>query len=862
MFNTNRRGRHVRSKLRLTCAVALIAPILGFASAQSPVSAVSTAPNFSWIAGGDGTGTSNGPVNAIAVDSNGNSYITGWISGTLDFAGNGIGGSNSSGDVVTANQDAYLAQYNSSGVLQWVKHFTSTGTDFTTGVTVDSNNNVIVTGSFAATMDFAGDGIGGSGDLVSLGSNDIFTAKYTAAGAFVWAIRAGGTGNDSGWQGAVTADSSRNVYLNVPFTGTADFAGDGIGGSGDLVSLGGTADNAVVKYNSAGVFQWAKRIGGTDVEWPQEITVDSSNNVLVIGSSRSATTDFGNDGIGGTGDVTGRGNYDVYMAKYDSAGSLTWAKSLGSTLYDWGSDISVGANNSIMVTAQMSGTFDSAGDGTGGANAADDLVSAGGYDVMVGKYTSSGSLVWSKRFGTAGEEKTVDGDTDSSGNYYIFGSFEGTVDFAGDGVGGDGDVISAGAKDAFAAKYSTSGSFEWIKRGGGTSGDAGFLGGIDVADDGSTIHIGDLHAGSVDFAENGIGGSNSSGDKVASGAMNYPFLVKYSAPVVQSVQTVTWSPTLALTVGNSPHTPSSLASTSGNGALTYSIVSAGTTGCTVASNTGVLSFTSAGSCTVRATAAATNTYLQGSVDVVFVITSGSTTTTSTTSSSVPTSSTVVATENDGDSTSQNEKGGSTVTDGGSSAMSSTTSTTTTTIPAPDAPDLNTGEVGALVDGEAVSTSITRSGNKVTASAAGITAVFSGLTPDGKVVALDENGNLQLNPEDKIVVDAKGFTAGEDVEVWMYSTPVKLGTIAASTSGSISGTFDLPQSLESGDHRIVLDGPNGLGQDVSIGLGISVGVPDKTSMVSRLLIAIPLALAAVAGIFIPAVTRRRRRQEAA
>ena len=855
----------MKSKLRLAFVTSLVASSLGFAGMQSPVSAVSTAPNFSWIVGGDGTGTSNGPVNAIAVDSNGNSYITGWMAGTLDFAGDGIGGANSFGDIVTANQDAYLAQYNSNGVLQWVKHFTSSGTDFTTGVTVDSNNNVIVTGSFAATMDFAGDGIGGSGDLVSLGSNDIFTAKYTSAGSFVWAIRGGGTGNDSGWQGAVTADSSRNVYLNVPFTGTADFAGDGIGGSGDLVSLGGTADNAVVKYNSAGVFQWAKRIGGTDVEWPQEVTTDASNNVLVIGSSRSATMDFGNDGIGGTGDVTGRGNYDVYMAKYDSAGSLTWAKSLGSTVYDWGSDISVGANNSIMVTSQMSGTFDSAGDGIGGANAADDLVSAGGYDVMIGKYTSSGSLVWSKRFGTAGEDKTVDGDTDSSGNYYIFGSFEGTVDFAGDGVGGDGDVTSAGAKDAFAAKYSTSGSFEWIKRGGGTSGDAGFLGGIDVADDGSTIHIGDLHAGSVDFAENGIGGSNSSGDKVASGAQNYPFLVKYSAPVSQVAQTVTWSPNLSLNVGSSPHTPSSLASTSGNGALTYSVVSAGTTGCSVASNTGVLTFSSAGSCTVRATAAATNSHLQGSVDVVFVISSssGSSTTVPPTSTSTPTSTTVVSTQDDGQDSSNGEGDDSTTRDGGISVKNSTTSTsstTTTSIPAPDAPDVDNGEAGAIVNGQVVSTSISRSGNKVTATAAGITATFSGLTPDGKIVALDDNGNLQLNPDDKIVVDASGFNAGEDVEVWMYSTPVRLGTIAASTAGSISGTFDLPNSLESGNHRIVLDGPNGLGQDVSIGLGISVGTPSTTSLISRLLIAIPLALAAFVGIFIPAVTRRRRRQE--
>jgi hypothetical protein len=852
------------SKVLTTLVV--VTPMIAVTGAFSPVKAVSSAPTFSWIAGGDGTGSSNGPVNAVAVDSNGNSYITGWMAGTLDFAGDGIGGANSFGDVVSTTQDAYLAQYNSSGVLQWVKHITSAGTDFTTGVTVDGNDNVIVVGSFSGTIDLAGDGVGGSGDLTSLGSNDLFIAKYTAAGNYVWAKKAGGTGNDSGWQGAVFADSTGNVYLNVPFQGTADFGGDGIGGTGDLVSLGGTADNAVVKYNSSGVFQWANRIGSSTTEWPQEITTDSSNNVLVIGNSAAAVTDFGGDGIGGTGDVTNRGSYDAYIAKYSSSGALTWAKSIGSTGSDWGADISTGANDTIMVSAYFKLTMDSAGDGIGGANATDDLVSAGGNDLMVAKYSSSGSLVWSKRYGSTGDENPVDGDADAAGNYYVTGSFTGTVDFAGDGAGGDGDLVSAGGNDVFTVKYTTAGAFEWAKRGGGTSADGGFLGGIDVSSNGSTVHIGDLFAGSIDFAENGIGGANSSGDKVASGAQSYPFLVKYTAAVVQSQQTVTWSPTTALLLSDSPRTPSSLATTNGNGSISYSVVSAGTTGCSVASSTGVLTFSAVGSCTVRASAAATSSYLQGSIDVVFVISSGGTTTTSPSSSttSVPSTNTTVVSSNgggstDGDTEASQDKSTTVTTVGPAQSSTSTSSSTTTTIPAPSAPKVTTGEGGALVNGEAVSVSLSRSGNRITVDAAGVSAIFSGLTPDGKVVSLDEDGNLRLNQDDKIVVDAKGYGAGENVEVWMYSTPTRLGTVEASASGAISAAFDLPNSLESGDHRIVLDGQNGDGQAVILGLGIVVGAVDSASLVSRLLIAIPLALAGFAAIFIPAVTRRRKRQ---
>ena len=862
---------------------AVTAPFIAMTATQSPVSAASTAPTFSWIAAGDGTGSSNAPVNAVATDSLGNSYITGWLAGTLDFAGDGIGGANSFGDVVTTTQDAYLAQYSSSGVLQWVKHISGSGTEFTTGVTVDANDNVIVTGSFGGTVDFAGDGVGGSGDLVSLGSNDLFTAKYSAAGNFVWAVKAGGVGNDSGWQGAVSTDSSRNVYLHVPFTGTADFGQDGIGGAGDLVSLGGTTDAAVVKYNSAGVFQWANRIGGTGTEWPQEVATDSSNNILVIGNSSSSVTDLGGDGIGGTSDVTNRGNYDAYIAKYTSAGVLTWAKSIGSTGSDWGADVSVGSGGSVLVTANFKLTMDSAGNGIGGANASDDLISAGGDDVMVAKYSSSGDLVWSKRYGSTGDENSVDGDVDASGNYYITGAFNGTVDFAGDGVGGDGDLVSAGGADVFTAKYTTSGSFEWALRGGGTSGDGGFLGGIDVSPDGSTIHIGDLFAGSIDFAGNGIGGANSSGDRVASGNANFPFLVKYSSPIVQSAQTVTWSPTTTLSVSDSPRTPSSLASTNGNGTLSYSVVSAGSTGCSVVSTTGVLTFSAAGSCTIRATAAATSTYLVGTKDVTFVVTTSASTTvvptTTAPTTTVVTATTVAIGAAPVVTVAQGQASVATIAPrvGPTTTVlapmrSQVPRSTTTTIPpvvttvsnalakiAPNAPKLAPGEAGAVVNGQKTSASLSRADNQITAIAGDITTTVSGLNSDGKRVTLNSDGNLVVNEGDSLVISATGFAPDSEVEVWVYSTPSQLGVITANADGKVSGTFALPEGLEVGDHRVVLSGENPNGEKATIGLGLSYGTVESGSSITRVLIAIPIALAILFGLFLPAVTRRRRKR---
>jgi hypothetical protein len=71
---------------------------------------------------------------------------------------------------------------------------------------------------------------------------------------------------------------------------------------------------------------------------------------------------------------------------------------------------------------------------------------------------------------------------------------------------------------------------------------------------------------------------------------------------------------------------------------------------------------------------------------------------------------------------------------------------------------------------------------------------------------------------------------------------------------------LPESLSVGDHRVVLNGENNRGQDVTLGIGVSVGEVDQSSLASRLLIIIPVSLAILAALIIP-TTLRRRREEA-
>ena len=102
-------------------------------------------------------------------------------------------------------------------------------------------------------------------------------------------------------------------------------------------------------------------------------------------------------------------------------------------------------------------------------------------------------------------------------------------------------------------------------------------------------------------------------------ATSFPATKDVTFNITRAPQTLTWAPATALLLTASPATPSALATTSGDGAITYAVNNAGATGCTVDSTTAVLTFTAAGDCVVRATAAQTATYAVATKDVTFRI---------------------------------------------------------------------------------------------------------------------------------------------------------------------------------------------------------------------------------------------------
>jgi hypothetical protein len=262
----------------------------------------------------------------VAADATGNVYIVGYYSGTATFGTTSI--------TSAGNADIFVAKYNSNGVLQWVKSAGGTGDDYGKSIAVDAFGNVYITGFFGNNATF------GSALKTSNGLDDIFVAKYSITGVLQWVQSAGGISNDEG--SAISVDGSGSVYVTGRFVGTGIFGTTSI-------NLSGGNDIFVAKYSTAGVLQWVQAAGGTGNDFGKDIAVDGSGNVYVTGNY-SGTATFG------TTSETSDGSLDIFIAKYGPMGSLSWVLSVGGASADYAEGIAVDAFGSVYTTGSYSGT--------------------------------------------------------------------------------------------------------------------------------------------------------------------------------------------------------------------------------------------------------------------------------------------------------------------------------------------------------------------------------------------------------------------------------------------------------------------------------------------------------------------------
>jgi len=384
------------------------------------------AQSWQWAVKAGGAGNDYGK--ALCTDGFGNTFVTGQFRNTAFFGADSL--------VSAGGSDVFIAKYDSSGNVVWVVKAGGAGSDNGNGITRDNAGNIYVTGSFQDTAVF------GSTTLVSSGSSDIFTAKYSSAGSLVWVKKAGGADVDEGNSVAI-APVSGDVYITGYFKSVnATFASATLA---NTTVAGGVSDIFVAKYNAAGTLQWAKKAGSPTADAGTGIAVNPSGGVFITGYFTGAAT-FG------TSLVTSAGQNDVFIAHYDVLGNVQWVQRAGGVADDYGNGVAVDASN-VYLTGNYQGTAVFGSHNITGVN--------NSSDVFIARYDTAGTAQWVNSGGGGGVDIGNAISVGATGNSFIGGMFQGTAFF------GNDTIVSYGLSDIFTVAYDATGSLRWLQHAGG-----------------------------------------------------------------------------------------------------------------------------------------------------------------------------------------------------------------------------------------------------------------------------------------------------------------------------------------------------------------------------------------------------------
>lgn len=449
----------------------LMAACLLMASAQ----AFAQTPNLIWAKTFGGTGTEF--VQKIYVDAAGNTYATGYYQGTVNFDATQIGftktsrGSNdvfvakygptgsaiwvrafggaaaeggtditldANGNVIVigayasavmivdtpsvigvssvGSRDVFMVSFDNNGGFNWAKSIGGAGEDIPTAMKIDQDGNIVLTGFFYGTSDFNPAG-NFSNNLTATGITfDVFLAKYSSFGNYIWAIKIGGNDVDAAYGLAIAPNN--DIVITGKIRQTVDF--DPTNGVFNI-TVSGYEDAFVAAYTITGALRYAYTFGGSstnDVVYGNKVAFDSNKNIY-IGGVFKGTVDF--DPAIAVAANYGASTLDMYISKLDSSGKFKWVRnfpnvSSSANADEVMNDMVIDANNNIFITGLMLETVEF------GYPASNQKTSINGFDIFLAKYTDAGNNEWAFNFGGTNDGGYSIG-FDGSNDIYLGGYF-------------------------------------------------------------------------------------------------------------------------------------------------------------------------------------------------------------------------------------------------------------------------------------------------------------------------------------------------------------------------------------------------------------------------------------------------------
>lgn len=288
---------------------------------------LSSAGNFIWVKSfGEDYSQS---VGELAMDASSNIYLCGSYYGTVDF--NPGAATNS---LTAISDDFFILKLDASGNFIWVKGIEGDNYGSASALAVDAAGNIHMTGCFFGTFDFDP---GAAKQQLTSNGLDVFILKLNSSGNYVWARKVGNNGVDIG--NGIALDQAGNVYTTGYFNNRVDFdPGAGV----TNISSAGATDIFILKLNSAGLFDWAVRMGGKGYDKGTSVSVDISGDVYSTGDFEGKA-----DFDPGTGnDTLESDNIDAFISKLSVSKTGVNADMNSSTLYVFPNP----ANDFVVIT--------------------------------------------------------------------------------------------------------------------------------------------------------------------------------------------------------------------------------------------------------------------------------------------------------------------------------------------------------------------------------------------------------------------------------------------------------------------------------------------------------------------------------
>lgn len=463
---------------------------------------------------------------ASVTDASGNVYVCGNVNGETDFdPGPGVAPLGTDGD----NADVFLVKYNANGAYVWHIAVGGTSTEIPSDLCLDHSGGLLMTGRTQSFFDW--DPGPDTTRFVPLGSYDGFLAKYDTSGHFHWVRQLGGTLTDEST--GVTVDADDNVYVTGYYGATLQLGPAPF--SATLPFEGGVQDSYITKYNTAGDFLWVRGLQGAGAQTAQSIACDGAGSLYTTGQF-SGTTALG---PASSGVVTGQGG-EGFLCKHTVDGDFVWAKSFGGPLNEKTDVVLADGQGHLYLFGRFGSTADlDPGPGT----SANTAVGAE-YNAFYSKLDTSGQAIWVRTLhANTLESSTGDIAYDGSGNVFVIGNFNVTIDLD-PGTG----ITTAEAlypNDHFIVKFDSTGTFRW----GQTiiTGDVfDTIDGLSTDPEGNVFVSGSFST-SIAFDDGGAEGSFFS-DIVSAG-----YVAKYGGELITKVPSAV-GPTFGLQVFPNPAT--------------------------------------------------------------------------------------------------------------------------------------------------------------------------------------------------------------------------------------------------------------------------------------------------------------------